>query len=43
MRVAKAAEELKLADRFDVMVINDDLATAQAEALKIVKDFLSKS
>jgi guanylate kinase len=41
-RVEKASEELKLADMFDTIVINDDLYTAQAEALKIVKDFLAK-
>jgi guanylate kinase len=42
MRVDKAEEEIKLAGMFDAIVINDDLCTAQAEALKKVKDFLSK-
>lgn len=43
MRVGKAAEELKLAGMFDTIVINDDLCTAQDEALKKVKEFLAKN
>ncbi|MCU0407993.1 MAG: guanylate kinase [Bacteroidales bacterium] len=41
VRVGKAEEEIKLAGMFDTIVINDDLCTAQAEALKKVRDFLS--
>jgi len=41
MRVEKAKEEIKLADSFDYIVINDILEKAQDEALRIVKDFLA--
>lgn len=41
-RLAKAEYELTFADRFDCIIVNDDLSTAQAEALRIVGDFLSK-
>ena len=41
-RIAKAEFELGYADKFDVVIINDDLEKAQAEALQIVKDFLAK-
>lgn len=41
-RLAKAEYELTFADQFDRIIINDDLATAQAEALKIVSDFLAR-
>jgi guanylate kinase len=39
-RIAKAGHELTYADRFDVVLLNDDLATAQEEALRLVKDFI---
>lgn len=39
-RVNKAAYELGFAPRFDKVIINEDLATAQAEALKTLQDFL---
>lgn len=39
-RIARADFELSFASKFDKVVINDDLATAQQEALRIVKDFL---
>lgn len=39
-RLAKASYELTFADKFDHIVINDDLATAEAETLKLVQDFL---
>lgn len=41
-RLAKAEYELTFADRFDCIIVNDDLSAAQAEALRIVGDFLSK-
>ena len=42
-RVAKAASEMEFAaGKFDYVLINDDLATAKAEAEKVVEDFLSK-
>ncbi len=39
-RIARAAFELTFAERFDRVVINDDLQTAEEEAYGIVKDFL---
>ena len=39
-RIDKAEYELSFAPKFDKIVINDDLATAQAEALGIIKDFI---
>ena len=39
-RVAKAAIEMARAPEFDKVVVNDDLDTAKAEALAILKDFL---
>ena len=39
-RVAKATIEMARAPEFDKVVVNDDLNTAKAEALAILKDFL---
>lgn len=39
-RIARAEFELSQAPHFDTVVVNDDLATAQADALKIVTEFL---
>lgn len=41
-RIAKAEFELGFADKFDKVVVNDNLETAQQEALNILKDFLNK-
>ena len=41
-RLEKAEYELSFAPKFDVIVINDDLAKAQAEALIIVRNFIDK-
>ena len=41
-RVAKAEYELSFASKFDKVIINDDLEAAKAEALKVIKEFLSK-
>ena len=41
-RVAKAAEEMTYSPLFDKVLINDDLATALAEAESMVSDFLAK-
>ena len=38
-RLSKAEYELTFADRFDRVVVNDDLAVAEAEAYEIVRDF----
>ena len=40
-RVAKAAEEMTYAPKFDKVLVNDDLATALAEAENMVDTFLS--
>lgn len=40
-RVAKAEYELTFADKFDCIVVNDDLDKAQAETLKYIKEFLN--
>ena len=39
-RLARAAYELTFAPKFDAVVVNDDLATAQADALRVVSQFL---
>ena len=39
-RLEKAEFELNFAPQFDTIIINDDLVTAQNEALKVVKDFI---
>ena len=41
-RIAKAEFELSYADKFDVIIVNDDLEDAKAKALQTVKDFLAK-
>lgn len=42
VRVAKAAEELSWAPKFDVVLVNDDLEIAKKEAEQILTDFLQK-
>ena len=42
IRVEKAMEEMKLADNFDHIVINDKLDRAQKEVYELVKSFLNK-
>ena len=39
-RIAKAEFELGYADKFDVVVINDELEKAKADALEIIQKFL---
>lgn len=41
-RVAKAAEEMTYADKFDHIIVNDDLQKAYADAERLVDDFLGK-
>ncbi len=41
-RIAKAEFELSYAQQFDVVIINDDLEQAKAEALRKIKAFLEK-
>lgn len=40
-RLAKAEYELSFAPQFDRVIVNDDLSTAQAEALQVIRDFLN--
>lgn len=40
MRVAKAPAEMANAPQFDVRIMNDDLETAKAEAVRVVAEFL---
>ena len=40
-RIAKAEYGLSFAPRFDKVIINDDLETAKAEALKVIREFLT--
>ncbi len=40
MRIAKAPAEMANAPQFDVRIMNDDLATAKAEAEKVVANFI---
>ena len=40
-RIARAEYELGFADKFDVVIINDDLEKAQAEALATIQEFLN--
>lgn len=41
-RLARAEFELSFAPKFDVRIVNDDLARAEAEALRAVENFLRK-
>ena len=41
-RIAKAEFELGFADKFDTVIVNDDLEKAKAEALKVIKNFIEK-
>ena len=40
-RIAKAEDELGFANKFDVIIINDNLEKAQQETLKVLQDFLN--
>ena len=39
-RIARAEREIKYADKFDRVIVNDDLAAAERQALDIVSSFL---
>lgn len=39
-RIAKAEHELTFANKFDVVVVNDDLETAKTDAYRLVADFV---
>jgi guanylate kinase len=40
MRVEKAEHEMSFRDRFDAVIVNDDLERACAEATRLVREFL---
>ena len=40
VRVDKALHEMAYQDRFDAVIVNDELATAQEEAVSLVRRFL---
>lgn len=42
LRIEKAREEIKLADQFDAVILNDQLVKAKENALKIVSSFLGR-
>ena len=39
-RLRKAEFELTFAPRFDVVILNDDLETAQREVVRVVREFI---
>ncbi|MGB8358122.1 MAG: guanylate kinase [Bacteroidales bacterium] len=41
MRVEKASSEIRMADRFDKVIVNDDLDRACSEIETVVKEFIS--
>ena len=41
-RIDKAEYELGFAPQFDCVIVNDNLETAKAEALKVIKEFLEQ-
>ena len=42
-RVERAAYEMSFAEKFDTIVVNNDLATAQREIVRVVSQFLEES
>lgn len=41
-RLGRAEYELSFAEKFDTVIVNDNLAVAQAETLTLIKEFLSR-
>lgn len=41
-RITKAEFELGYADKFDTVIVNDDLEKAKAEALQVIRNFIEK-
>ena len=39
-RIAKASYELGFVSKFDVVIVNDDLEKAKAEALQVIENFI---
>jgi guanylate kinase len=42
MRIQKAGSEMKFAEKFDVQILNDQLAPALELSEKVVADFIQK-
>ena len=42
-RIAKSVEELKYADMFDAIIVNDNLEEAKRRAFQMVSDFINNS
>lgn len=42
MRVAKAEEEIGFSEKFDTILINDDLSVAKTDAYQLVSEFINK-
>jgi guanylate kinase len=40
MRVEKAAEEINLAEKFDKIIVNDNLEKAKSDAFNLISDFI---
>ena len=43
IRIDKARHEIQMANRFDAVIVNDDLHAARQEAVRMVSDFLKSS
>lgn len=41
-RLSKASYELTFADKFDIVIVNDDLENAKADTLNAINEFLNK-
>ncbi len=41
-RLSKASYELTFADKFDILIVNDDLEKAKADTLNAINEFLNK-
>ena len=41
-RLSKASYELTFADKFDILIVNDDLENAKADTLNAINEFLNK-
>ena len=41
-RLSKASYELTFADKFDIVIVNDDLEKAKADTLNAINEFLNK-
>ena len=42
MRVEKAAEEIMLAEKFDAIIINDNLKKAKSDAFNLISEFINE-